>query len=509
MSNIVGEIPSLQDLKIKLIIWDLDETLWSGILAEGDEIGLFENRADFIQKINNKGIVNAICSKNDFEEGERKLKQLGLWEEFVFPRIEFNPKGPIVKWIIENMQLRAENVVFVDDNHTNLMEVKHFSPEITVVNATLPGFDGFLDNILEKNKNVEKSRIAQYRILESKLKDKEDTDISNEEFLESCEIKIMISSGNQNTAFIDRIEELINRTNQLNFTNSRVEEGVLEPIMVDIGRYESWSIFVWDKYGEYGLVGFCLIDYEKGRFTDVRLEHLVFSCRIMNMGVEQHIMSKICEKFPNLNPIIESSEKGYLEEVDFSSEQGKNALDSMMGEVAAKDIRFHIMANCQSGLIGHYMGATRCSEIDQWPSVYVLGAEGKYKVKQAHESAEIIIFGVFNDYSDLYWDPPATGDSFTEKLNSVLSRWKKDGKEVCLILPADDLPDEAYNGINGVTKERFVEFNGICNELAGHYDMRTVNLSDFVNKGEIIQDARHYPRYTWEALGKQLREIYD
>ena len=180
-----------------------------------------------------------------------------------------------------------------------------------------------------------------------------------------------------------------------------------------------------------------------------------------------------------------------------------------MGEVAAKDIRFHIMANCQSGLIGHYMGATGCSEIDQWPSVYVLGAEGKYKVKQAHESAEIIIFGVFNDYSDLYWDPPATGDSFTEKLNSVLSRWKKDGKEVCLILPADDLPDEAYNGINGVTKERFVEFNGICNELAGHYDMRTVNLSDFVNKGEIIQDARHYPRYTWEALGKQLREIYD
>ena len=313
MGIVVGEVPSLLDLKVKLIIWDLDETLWSGILAEGDEIELFENRADFIKKINNKGIVNAICSKNNFVEGEKKLKELGLWEEFVFPRIEFSPKGPIVKWIIENMQLRADNVVFVDDNHTNLMEVKHFSPEITVVNATLPEFDGFLEEILEKNKDVEKSRISQYRILESKLKDQEETEISNDEFLESCEIKIMISSGNQNTTFIHRIEELINRTNQLNFTNSRVQEGVLEPILVDISRYESWSIFVWDKYGEYGLVGFCLIDYEKGRFTDVSLEHLVFSCRIMNMGVEEHIMSKICEKFPNLVPIIESSKKDYLD----------------------------------------------------------------------------------------------------------------------------------------------------------------------------------------------------
>ena len=42
MGIVVGEVPSLLDLKVKLIIWDLDETLWSGILAEGDEIELFD-----------------------------------------------------------------------------------------------------------------------------------------------------------------------------------------------------------------------------------------------------------------------------------------------------------------------------------------------------------------------------------------------------------------------------------------------------------------------------------
>ena len=51
--------------KIKVVIWDLDDTLWKGTLAEGDDVQLLENRVAIIKELNKRGIVNAICSKND------------------------------------------------------------------------------------------------------------------------------------------------------------------------------------------------------------------------------------------------------------------------------------------------------------------------------------------------------------------------------------------------------------------------------------------------------------
>lgn len=49
--------------KIKVVIWDLDDTLWKGTLAEGDDVQLLENRVAIIKELNKRGIVNAICSK--------------------------------------------------------------------------------------------------------------------------------------------------------------------------------------------------------------------------------------------------------------------------------------------------------------------------------------------------------------------------------------------------------------------------------------------------------------
>ena len=80
-------------MQIKLVIWDLDETLWQGTLAEGDTPMLFPRRAEIIRLLNQRGVVNAICSKNDPAQARATLEGMGLWEEFVFPHIAFSPKG--------------------------------------------------------------------------------------------------------------------------------------------------------------------------------------------------------------------------------------------------------------------------------------------------------------------------------------------------------------------------------------------------------------------------------
>ena len=138
-------------MKVKLIIWDLDDTLWKGTLAEGDDLELSLFRANIIRSLNNHGIVNAICSKNDFDMAKERLEQLGLWNEFVFPKISFSPKGLIVKQILEEMYLRAENTIFIDDNNMNLREVEHYVPGITTLDALGEGTDSVLQGILDDN----------------------------------------------------------------------------------------------------------------------------------------------------------------------------------------------------------------------------------------------------------------------------------------------------------------------------------------------------------------------
>ena len=265
--------------KAKLIIWDLDETLWSGTLSEGG--AEFKPEVlSFIEELVTKGIMNSICSKN---EGTDRVKEEFLnrgyqkfWDLFVFPSINWLPKGERVKSIIKSMNLRAENVIFIDDNSSNIGEVKFYSPDI--MTATVEQIPKMMEELyLVNDYDFEHTRLKQYKILETKaLAQKE---ISNEEFLRESDIRICFK--NDCLENIDRIKKLISRTNQLNFTKFRDEN-----IEDTIKNTDSSYIIAEDKYGNYGICGFYSLDKKNNK-----LVHFLFSCRIMNMGIEQFVYS--------------------------------------------------------------------------------------------------------------------------------------------------------------------------------------------------------------------------
>jgi FkbH-like protein len=264
---------------IKLLIWDLDETFWKGTLSE-EGIEIQERNINIVKTLNRRGIVNSICSKNDFIKTKAVLNDMEMWGEFIFPVINWNSKGPAINEIIKKCQLRPENVLFIDDNHLNIKEVEYFNPNI---NACFPDI---LDCILShpglKGKNdSELSRLKQYKILEEKDKSRVDNNISNLEFLKTSEIVIQID--HDITTHLDRIVELEERTNQLNFTKLRLSKTELEEDIKSIkNKEDAGAIFVSDKYGDYGLVGFfCVINK--------RVKHLSFSCRILNMHIESYV----------------------------------------------------------------------------------------------------------------------------------------------------------------------------------------------------------------------------
>jgi FkbH-like protein len=269
------------DAPIKLVIWDLDETLWDGTLSEG-QVVLDPSRAELVRELNRRGIVNSICSKNDPDAARERLIGEDIWEQFVFPSINWSPKGQRIAQIIEDMQLRAENVLFLDDNVGNLEEARYYAASIQVAGPA--AIDDLLSQPQLKGKDDRGlSRLRQYQLLERKAVDRSATEDSNEDFLRSCDIHVQLGEDCERESA--RLVELMNRTNQLNFTKRRVTAEEWDAMLADERRVTRY-VRVRDRYGDYGICG--LYSLREGQLTD-----FVFSCRILHMGVEQWIYNRL------------------------------------------------------------------------------------------------------------------------------------------------------------------------------------------------------------------------
>lgn len=281
--------------KIKLVIWDLDDTFWKGTLSEGD-VEISEANKELIYNLIHCGIMCSICSKNDEADVDDVLTNSGINELFVFNSINWSPKGERIKQIITSMQLREQNVLFIDDNHLNLLEAKQMCPAILC--ATPEIIPEMVEYFRKKAQNLPKNegRLLQYKTLEKKQKFRAKVG-NNEDFLNSCNIQVSVN--NECKQHIQRIVELISRTNQLNFTKKRITEKELELLLEDTS-VNTGIVEVKDDFGDYGIVGFFA---EK----DNELVHFLFSCRILNMGIEQYIYHLLGKPHITIVPDVSSS----------------------------------------------------------------------------------------------------------------------------------------------------------------------------------------------------------
>ncbi|MCE2617200.1 MAG: HAD-IIIC family phosphatase [Phocaeicola sp.] len=293
-----------QDLdltKIKLVIWDLDNTFWKGIISE-EPIHKIPEYAKLVKDLSLHGVVNSICSKNTFEVCENKLKEMEIWDYFVFPSIDWTPKGKRVLNIVKDMGLRPANVLFLDDEPYNLQYVNSLDPSIVCsdINSIYHEIE---KQISKLPLNESMKRLKQYQDLQIKVASSKDYD-SAEDFLRACNIKLQINKNCEPQ--IDRITELIGRTNQLNFTKKRIDKSQVGCLIRDV-NYECGYIHVIDKFCDYGIIGFYALQK-----TEHKLEHFLFSCRTIGMGIEQYVYSFL--KYPKLDvsgEVVNQLEKNY------------------------------------------------------------------------------------------------------------------------------------------------------------------------------------------------------
>lgn len=311
------------DLKtIKLVIWDLDETFWKGTLSEGS-VSVPDENAQLVKDLTDCGIINSISSKNDFEPTQAKLQDLGLWDYFVFPSINWDSKGPQLQDKIDKMALRAVNVLFLDDNPSNLGEAKHYLPDIQT------GGPECIGDLVEQVAGMEKKDLKHKRLNQYKILEEKDTAsksyASSEDFLYDSHIQVVVH--HDCLAQIQRIHELLMRSNQLNYTKNRVDIEELEAVMKN-PDYDCGYVTVTDRFGDYGIVGF----YAK---TGDRLEHFFFSCRTMGQKIEQWVYAQL--GFPELEVVGEVRTKlnktecpGWINRDEGSRDEVQQSLDEAL-----------------------------------------------------------------------------------------------------------------------------------------------------------------------------------
>lgn len=265
---------------IKLIIWDLDDTFWRGTLSEGPVSPIQEN-ISLLHILTDHGVVNSICSKNDYEQTVAKLEELKVNDLFVFKSIDWTPKGQRISKLIKDMGLRPVNCLFLDDNIVNLNEAKFYEKDLMIAEPSIiPELIAYYDNLPAND--VNHKRLKNYQVLEQKQLAKEHAS-DNMEFLYSSDTRVEIK--HDCLAHLDRIYELVNRTNQLNYTKLRSSKEEIEQICQD-ESIDTGYVEVSDKFGKYGIVGFYAVQNHK-------CLHFLFSCRTIGQGVEQYVYATL------------------------------------------------------------------------------------------------------------------------------------------------------------------------------------------------------------------------
>ena len=266
---------------IKLVIWELDDTVWAGTLSE-EKVKIYSYVKKILIELKKRGINNAICSKNKKPDAVKKLKDFQLWEYFNVSSIDYTPKGARVAMILNSLNISAENALVIDHDAFDLLEIQFYNRRINLLHAS------FMENIL-KNPLLQGDTMASIHLnqIENIMSYCEDFR-SNEEFLKSIHIRIaMIDCKSE---YLDQIVEFVNGANKLNYTKKQMSKDELIRLLSE----ESITVRCIqevDDIGEKGFVGFFAIKSNN-------LVHFLFSSRVLGMGIEQRVYSYLHN--PNL-----------------------------------------------------------------------------------------------------------------------------------------------------------------------------------------------------------------
>ncbi len=277
--------------KWKCIVWDLDHTLWDGILIEDGAQGVRvrDSVVRVIQETDRRGILHSVASKNHAEDAGSVLRAAGLDEFFLHPQISWGPKSEGVARIARELNIGLDSILFVDDQPFERAEVLAALPQVQVLDAAHAGRILTAPETAVPVTEESRQRRHLYRKAEQREAARESYQGDYRNFLKDCKIRLQVDSLNGGN--LERVYELAQRTNQMNFSGNRYPMEALQGL---IGHPDFLTCVLScdDRFGSYGIIGFALVDVREPRLMD-----LMFSCRVQSKRVEHAFLRFLLLRF--------------------------------------------------------------------------------------------------------------------------------------------------------------------------------------------------------------------
>jgi methoxymalonate biosynthesis protein len=260
---------------LKLVIWDLDETILTGILEEGDdEINSVASKV--MQQLDERGILQALATQNPPDVIPLAIERFGWSSLFVQVEADLGSKARKIRRILDTLGISPLDAVFVDEDP---FERGSISAQISDITAwSIAGLEAYLDSTTAVATEEARRRPRMYHEQQVRTRDGEATS-DYTEFLHACNIHIIIRPYVSEDAL--RAEELLTRTHRMNLGVLPVDEAIAR-----LNRPDEHHVIVAEMDDIYGDMGRCgIIHLSPDENSGAMMESLAISCRTRARGL--------------------------------------------------------------------------------------------------------------------------------------------------------------------------------------------------------------------------------
>jgi FkbH-like protein len=291
----------------KVLVLDLDNTLWGGIVGEVGIEGItlgqgsgegeaFLTFQEYTKSLYERGVLLAVCSKNDEprarEPFEKRRDMVLRLEHIACFVANWNDKPQNLRNIARALNVGLDSLVFVDDDPVERALMRRCIPEVAVPDMPEDP-SGYLRAVsLHKyfetiSFTAEDAQRTQYckQDAERAAMAAQVTDV--EEFLKSLDMVATIESVNPLN--IPRVTQLLNKSNQFNLTTRRYTQAEIEQIAAN-KEWSSLAISLRDRCGDNGLISVLLL---RQLSQSLVVDTWLMSCRVLQRGVETLALRQI------------------------------------------------------------------------------------------------------------------------------------------------------------------------------------------------------------------------
>lgn len=305
---------------IKCLVIDLDDTIWGGNVADlgplGVEIGgtgvglVYREIQLWLKELKKRGILLAVCSKNNLYDAKQPFihnKEMILkLDDFVEFQVNWEDKASNIIAIQKKLNIGLDSIAFLDNSSYERKYVLEMLPECLVIDLPHRTEEylnylrriNLFETIAFSDEDIKKT--SQYRTNEQREEHKK-LYLTYKDYLKELCVEVEII--NFSKSYMNRVMQLIQKTNQFNFRSIRYTRNDIE----ELAQNKNFRIIIFsarDKFGERGAIGLLIL--KKLSIKTVFIDSWILSCRAFNLGIEDVMLDEImkCAKAEGVEYVL-------------------------------------------------------------------------------------------------------------------------------------------------------------------------------------------------------------